>query len=184
MLLKCPKSRIGEHLWTVNMLKCPKHGINLHCTSVFFSYFLITLKVNQLQKLRFSSIWNFETVCYHVDSQWQVFCLCKSECLTKPLQMQLSPNQKIFSDSFLNFRNLHKTWNTLKKKRGAWEVICFWNYKLQKAGLLKCPKRHGSENLCTVKILKCLKHCINLQRSIFFIFFDHSEKESAWKTRF
>ena len=140
MLLKCPKSRIGEHLWTVNMLKCPKHGINLHCTSVFFSYFLITLKVNQLQKLRFSSIWNFETVCYHVDSQWQVFCLCKSECLTKPLQMQLSPNQKIFSDSFLNFRNLHKTWNTLKKKEEPGKLFVSEIINCKKRGYFNAQK--------------------------------------------
>ena len=31
------------------------------------------------------------------------------------IQMQLSQNQKCFRDFFLNFRNLHKTWNTLKK---------------------------------------------------------------------
>ena len=37
-LLKCPKSRLSEHLWTVNMLKGPKHCINLHC-SIFVNFF-------------------------------------------------------------------------------------------------------------------------------------------------
>ena len=32
-------------------------------TAVFFSYFSITLKENQLQIFCFSSIWNLETVC-------------------------------------------------------------------------------------------------------------------------
>ena len=29
-LLRCPKSPVSEHLWTVNMLKGPKHCLNPH----------------------------------------------------------------------------------------------------------------------------------------------------------
>ena len=43
--------------------------------------------------------------------------LSKSECLTKPIQMQLPQNQKnIFFNFFPHFRNLQKIWNTLKNK--------------------------------------------------------------------
>ena len=49
-----PKSPVSEHLWTVNMLKGPKDCLNLHGS--ILSYFLITLKVNQLQKFFLSSI--------------------------------------------------------------------------------------------------------------------------------
>ena len=40
------------------------------------------------------------------------------------------------------------------------------------------------ENIRTVNMLKGPKHCINLHGSIFFTFFDYSEKESARKTLF
>ena len=32
-----------------------------------------------------------------MDNRWQVFSLSKSECLTQPIQMRLSQNQKILS---------------------------------------------------------------------------------------
>ena len=89
---KCLKSQVSEQLWTVNMLKGPKDWC-----------FLITRKENQLKKLCFSTIWNFETICLHIDTQWHVFSRRKSECLMKPIPMQLSPNQKMFSQFFLIF---------------------------------------------------------------------------------
>ena len=91
----------------------------------FCHIFLITLKGNQLHKLCFSSIWNLDTIWKHkkhIDTRWEVFSVSKSECLTEPIQMLLSPNQ-----------------NTLKI-RSASKVIFFWNYRLQKAELLKFPK--------------------------------------------
>ena len=36
-------------------------------------------------------------------TQWQVFSFSKTECLTQRIQMQLSPNQKIFSEFFSAF---------------------------------------------------------------------------------
>ena len=38
ILLKCRKSLLSEHLWTIKMLKRPKHCINLHC-SIFARFF-------------------------------------------------------------------------------------------------------------------------------------------------
>ena len=73
---------------------------------------------------------------------------------------------------------------TLWKKKWASKVICFWNYRLQKAELLKCPKCPVSEHLWTGSMLKCLKgpnHCLNLHGSIFDTFFDHSEKKICCK---
>ena len=47
--------------------------------------------------------------------------------------------KKKFLNFFLHFRNVHKISNTFKK-RWAWEVICFWNYRLQIAALLNCAR--------------------------------------------
>ena len=100
-LLTCRKSPVSEHLRKGNILKGRKHC--LISTTVFLSYFLITLKGKQLQKFGFSSIWNQEIVCSHIDTRWQVFCLRKSKCLTEPIQMQLSQNQKILAWFFSEF---------------------------------------------------------------------------------
>ena len=83
----------------------------------------------------------------------------------------------------MHFQNLDKIYNTLKKKWAS-EIICFWNYTLQKAGLLICPKSPVSEHLWTLNILKGPKHCKNLHGSIFITFFDHSERKSARKYLF
>ena len=77
---------------------------------------MITLKENQLKKLCLSSIWNLETVCWHIDIRWKVFSPSKSECLTQPIQMELSNNLKVFFSFFLHFPNLVKILNTLDKK--------------------------------------------------------------------
>ena len=46
------------------------------------------------------------------------------------------------------------------------------------------PKKHVSEHLWIVNMLTGPKHCINLQLSIFFKFFDHSETKSGPKSPF
>ena len=68
--------------------------------------------------------------------------------------MQLPQNQKYFLNFFLNFRNLQKFETLWKKKKWDSEVICFWNYRLQKAGLLKCLNSLVLEDLWTVNMLK------------------------------
>ena len=73
------------------------------CTAVVLLYYLITLKELQFEKFFFSSIWNLETVCQYIDSLWQVFSLRKSECLTQPIQMKLSPKLKMCSHFFSGF---------------------------------------------------------------------------------
>ena len=60
-------------------------------------------------------------------------------------------------------------------------MICIWNYRLQKSGLIKCLKSNVSEHLWTVNILKGPSDYLNLHVTIFVIFFDHSERKSARK---
>ena len=60
-LLKSLKKPVSEHLWAVNMLKAPKHCLNVHGN--ILSDFSITMKENELEKIRVSIIWNHETVC-------------------------------------------------------------------------------------------------------------------------
>ena len=180
-LVKCPKSPVSEHLWTVNILKGPKDCLNLH--SGVFPIFPDHSERKSAEKFIFSSIWNLETVCQNIDTRRQIFSLNKSECLTQRIQVQLSPNQNIFFQFFLHFRKLHKIWNTLKQKMSL-RGYFFWNYRLQKAALLKCLKSPLSEHLWTVHMLKGPKNCLNLHGSIFVIFFDHSERKLAQKILF
>ena len=56
--------------------------------------------------------------------------------------------------------------------------MCFRNYRLQKAWLLKCLKSPVSEHIWTVKMLKGSKHCRDQQVSSFVIFCDHCERTS------
>ena len=63
-------------------------------------------------------------------------------------------------------------------------MISYRNYTLEKAELLKWTEKLVSEHLLTVNMLKDPKHCLNLHGSIFSIFFDHSERESAQKILF
>ena len=62
---------------------------------------------------------------------------------------------------FLSISAICKNFWILRKKRGASEVICFWNYRLQKAGLLKLLKSPLREHLWIVNILKRPKDCLN-----------------------
>ena len=98
--------------------------------------------------------------------------------------MQLSPNKEIFSEFFAPIPESKENLEYFEKKRLASEVICFWNYSLQKAGLLKCQNNVVSENLWTVNMLKGPKDCLNLHGGNFIIYFHHSETKSAPKYLF
>ena len=63
---------------------------------------------------------------------------------------------------------------TLSKKLRPSSAISFWTYRLQIVGLLKCIKSPVSEHLGKVNMLKSPKDFLNLHRSFFVIFFDHS----------
>ena len=58
-----------------------------------------------------------------------------------------------------------------------WFLTEIINWK--KRSYLKAQKNPVSEHLWTVNTLKGPKHCLNLHRSIFVIFFDHSLRKSA-----
>ena len=58
-------------------------------------------------------------------------------------------------------------------------MINFWNYGLQNAELLKCLKRPASQHLSTVNMLRCPKHCLNKDGSVFVAIFDKYEKKWA-----
>ena len=77
VLLKCLKSPVSEHFWTVNILKSSKQCLNLH-GSIFVKFFDHSVR-NQLQKFCFSSVWIIETVSLHIDTRLKVFSLSKSE---------------------------------------------------------------------------------------------------------
>ena len=96
--------------------------------------------------------------------------------------MQLFNNNKKSLWIFLCISGIYVKFGILSKKSWAYEVISIWNYRLEKAELLKWTEKLVSEHLLTVNMLKDPKHCLNLHGSIFVIFFDHSERTWARKT--
>ena len=82
-----------------------------------------------------------------------------------------SESKKYLPNFVLHFRNLHKIRNTLKKKRWASKVTCFLNYRLQKAGLLKCLKSPVSGHLRKANMLQVRKHCLNMHTRVFLSYF-------------
>ena len=52
----------------------------------------------------------------------------------QPIQMQLSPNQKIFSEFFLDFRNLHKIQKTAEEKM-SFRLYLFPKLETTKSGV-------------------------------------------------
>ena len=95
----------------------------------------------------------------------------------------ISKSKKIFSIFLCVSRICINVW-MLWNKRWASEVICFWNYRRQKAGLHKSLKSLVSKHLWTVIIFKGPKECLSLHGSIFVTFLDQSERKSAWKILF
>ena len=82
----------------------------------FCHIFFIKLKEFQFEKFLVSSIWKIETIYSRIDSQWQVFSLCKSEYLIKSIRMQFSPKPNMFWQIFSAFLTLHQILNILKKE--------------------------------------------------------------------
>ena len=167
-LLKRPKSPVSQKLWTVNMLKDSKDYLSLH-SSIFVIFFYPSekksaprtywhpMKIILSQKKRVFNATNLNSIIWKSKNMFSIlFCI---------------------SEIYVKFR-------TLCKKRWASEIICFWNYRLQKAELLKYPKSHVSKHLWIVKMLKGPKDCLNLHGSILFIFFDHSQTKSVPRTLF
>ena len=124
------------------------------------------------------------TLFFNIFSTENKYSVSKNEWLRQRIRMQLSPNQKIFSEFFFFISGIYIKFEILWKKTWASEVICFWNYRLQKAGLLKWLKSPVSAHLWTVNMLKWAKKCLDLHGNIFVIFFDHSERKSAPKNIF
>ena len=110
------------------------------------------------------------------------------------LSVKASVQRNQFKCNYLKIKNIFSIFfciseiyindETLWNKRWASEIICFWNYRLQNAGLLKCLKSLVSEHLWTVIMLNGPKDCLNLHGSIFVRYFDHSERKAARKILF
>ena len=153
-LLKCPKSTVSEHLWTVNNLKVPKHCINLN-DSIF------VISFNQSETLRlFVNIFTPDDM-YSLSVK-AMFNATNSNAT-------ISKSENIFWFFFCIY-GIYIKFEILWRKRWASEVICFRNYRLQNARLLQCIKSRVAEHLWTVNMLKYPKGCYNLHGSILSYF--------------
>ena len=140
-LLKWQKRPVSQHLWTVNMLKGAKHCLNLQGS--IFVKFLDHSERKSDPEILFSSIWSIDTLCWHIDTRWQVSALSKRECLMKPIKMLLCYYLKIKKYVlifFLYFQNLHKIWNTLKKKDEPWKLFVSKIVDSKQRGYLNAQK--------------------------------------------
>ena len=91
---------------------------------------------------------------------------------------------RLFVNCFSCISGIYIQIQILWIKRWTSEVISWWNWRLQKAGSLKCVKSPVSEHIWTCNILKCPKIFLNLHSSSFVIFFNNSERKSAPKNLF
>ena len=157
--------------WLENaeLLKCPKsHRVRKLFGSQHFKASETLLKsARQYLCYIFWSFWKKNHL------RWQVYSLSKSECLTQPIQVELSQNQNEFSAFFPHFRNLHKFLNTLKKKVEPHMSFLSEIIDWKKGSYLNAQKATVSEHLWTHKRLNRMKHCLNLHGSIFVIIFDN-----------
>ena len=92
----------------------------------------------------------------------------------------ISKSKNIFS-IFFWISQIFIKFVLLCKKRSASEVICFWNYRLQKAGLLKLLKSPLREHLWIVNMLKHPKDCLNKSAGHLFcnLFWSHLNEISS-----
>ena len=58
---KCLKLAISQYPWTSNMVNAPKHSSNLSNGSI--TYFLITVKVIEFEKVTLSDMQTLKTIC-------------------------------------------------------------------------------------------------------------------------
>ena len=90
--------------------------------------------------------------------------------------MQLSQNQKIFSQFFSAFPKSTKSLEHFEQEDDFQRLFVSENYRLQKVGLFKCLSPMP-EHLWTANLLKSPKHCLNLHNSNFLMFFDYSQRK-------
>ena len=115
MILKSLKSPVSEHLWSLNMVKAPKHGLNHH--GIFFCH-------NSLSLWRKMSLKNSVFVLTGILRHF-VNILTADEKCSLSVKASVSRNQykcnylkikKYFLNFFLHFNNPHKILNYLEKK--------------------------------------------------------------------
>ena len=94
----------------------------------------------------------------------------------------INSEAKIMWWIFFWISRIYITLGILWEKSWASDVISVWNYWLEKAELLKCPKSHGVRTLIASQQFKGSETL--LKYSIFVIFCDHSETNSGPKTFF
>ena len=109
-----------------------------------------------------------------------ILFVSKSERLKQPIEMQLSPNGKIFSQFISPFPKSSSNFEYLKEKMSLRGDL-FLKLQTGKSGLLKCLKRPVSEHLWAVNMLRGSKRCLNEHGRFFVVFFDQSETKSPQK---
>ena len=82
---------------------------------------------------------------------------------------------------FFRISEIYIKFGILWKRRWSSKVIYFWNFRLQKARLLKWLKSPLPEHSWLANMLNGPKHCLNVHGSIFVIFFWSFRKKISSK---
>ena len=113
-LIKCLKSPMSEHLWTVSMLKGPKHCLNLHGSSFvkFFGHYRRT-QVRKNSGLVVSDILRLFLNILNPNDKYSVSV---KVCLKEPIPMQLPIKPKILTQFYSEFLESTSNFQHFEKK--------------------------------------------------------------------
>ena len=137
------------------------------------SSWVITVKVMELQKSLLET-WKFFSRFFNTLTTDDKYSLISSDNWMQTIQIHLCQKQKIFSQFFLHFSNLHWISNIFKK-RWASSLMYFQNYRPRKTCLDKCLTGPVWEDSLTGDMVNGLTHWLNLNESAFIILSDHCE---------
>ena len=113
--LKCLKSPSSKHLWAVNMLKGPRDCVDLHCS--IFVIFFITLKKKISSKYSVLVVSEILRLFVNILTPDDKYSLSgKASVWRNQFKWIYLKIKKYFPKLLPHFQDLHKVWNTLKKK--------------------------------------------------------------------
>ena len=114
----------------------------------------------------------------------EMYCLSVKASVSRKHSNGITCKPKNVFWIFLIISKIYIIFGILWSKRWASKIICFLNYRLQKAELLKCIQSPASEHLSKANMLKGPENSLNLHKRILVIFFGHSGRYSARKILF
>ena len=141
-LLKSLKSSVSAHLWTVNMLKSAKNCLNLHGS--MFVIFFDHSETKGAPKSIFLLVSEIFRLFLNILTPDDMYCISVKASVYRDQFKCYYVQIKNYLLIFFCTSGISITFGILLKTGWSSEVICCWNYRLQKAMLLKSRKNRVS----------------------------------------